>query len=51
MRPKKPETTGKGDLFRAKLDQIIILKHELALIGLWLLKHIYGLSDEGVSER
>jgi hypothetical protein len=27
------------------------LKHELALIGLWLLKHIYGLSDEGVSER
>ncbi len=30
MRPKKPETTGSGDLFRALLDQIINLKHELA---------------------
>ena len=29
MRPKKPETTGEGDLFRARLDQIINLKHEL----------------------
>jgi IS5 family transposase len=26
--PKKPET-GEGDLFRAKHDQIINLKHEL----------------------
>jgi hypothetical protein len=82
MRPKKPETTTSGDLFRARLDQIINLKHELAqlagqvdwdwldgeiaplysekgrpgietrfLIGLLLLKHIYGLSDEGVCER
>jgi transposase, IS5 family len=82
MRPKKPETTGEGDLFRARLDQIINLKHELAqlgakidwdwidreiaplysekgrpaiesrfVIGLLLLKHIYGLSDEGVCER
>jgi transposase, IS5 family len=82
MRPKKPETTGSGDLFRARLDQIINLKHELAqlagqvdwdfidgeiaplysekgrpgiptrfAIGLLLLKHIYGLSDEGVCER
>ena len=25
MRPKKPETTGEGDLFRARLDQIINL--------------------------
>jgi IS5 family transposase len=82
MRPKKPETTGEGDLFRARLDQIINLKHELVqlggkidwdwidreiaplysdkgrpaiasrfVIGLLLLKHIYGLSDEGVCER
>ena len=29
MRPKKPETTGEGDLFRARLEQIIDLKHEL----------------------
>src|SRR5271168_3158473 len=82
MRPKKHETTRSSDLFRARLDQIINLKHELAqlaekvdwdwidgeiaplysekgrpgiatrfAIGLLLLKHIYGLSDEGVCER
>ncbi len=82
MRPKKHEATRSGDLFRARLDQIINLKHELAqlaekvdwdwidgeiaplysekgrpgietrfAIGLLLLKHIYGLSDEGVCER
>jgi len=82
MRPKKHETTMSGDLFRARLDQIINLKHELVqltgqidwvwidgeiaplysdkgrpgietrfMIGLLLLKHIYGLSDEGVCER
>jgi Transposase domain (DUF772) len=82
MRPKKPETTRSGDLFRARLDQIINLKNELAqlaekvdwdfidgeiaplysdkgrpgiparfVIGLLLLKQIYGLSDEGVCER
>src|ERR1044072_3924942 len=82
MRPKKQDTTRSGDLFRARLDQIINLKHELAqladsidwdwiddeiaplysekgrpgiatrfMIGLLLLKHIYGLSDEGVCER
>ncbi len=82
MRPKKRETTRSGDLFRARLDQIINLKHELAqlaekvdwdwidgeiaplysdkgrpgietrfVVGLLLLKHIYGLSDEGVCER
>ena len=33
MRPKKPETTGSTDLFRARLDQIINLKHELALLA------------------
>jgi transposase, IS5 family len=78
MRPKKHKTTGSNDLFRARLDQIINMKHELVLlagkidwnwidgeiaplysengrpgietrfmIGLLLLKHIYGLSDEG----
>src|SRR6201990_903961 len=82
MRPNKPRTTGAGDLFRARLDQIINLKHELVqlaaridwdwidrevaplysdngragietrfVVGLLLLKHIYGLSDEGVCER
>src|SRR5438876_10756769 len=82
MRPKKHKTTGSSDLFRARLDQIIDLKHELVqlagkidwdwidgeiaplysengrpgietrfMIGLLLLKHIYGLSDEGVCER
>jgi len=82
MRPNKPKTTGEGDLFRARLDQIINMKHELVqlaaridwdwidrevaplysengrpgiatrfVIGLLLLKHIYGLSDEGVCER
>src|SRR5436189_5584758 len=82
MRPKKHKTTGSNDLFRARLDQIINMKHELVqlagkidwdwidgevaplysengrpgietrfMIGLLLLKHIYGLSDEGVCER
>jgi len=82
MRPKKPETTGSNDLFRARLDQIINMQPELVqlagkidwdfidgeiaplygdkgrpgianrfAIGLLLLKHIYGLSDEGVCER
>ena len=82
MRPQKPKTTGEGDLFRARLEQIINIKHELVqlagkidwdwidreiaplysdkgrpgiatrfVIGLLLLKHIYGLSDEGVCER
>jgi len=82
MRPKRHTTTGSVDLFRARLDQIINMKHELVqlaakvdwawidgeiaplysdqgrpgietrfVIGLLLLKHIYGLSDEGVCER
>ena len=82
MRPKKTETNGSGDLFRARLDQIIDMRHELVrlageidwawidaelaglfsddgrpatetrfMVGLLLLKHIYGLSDEGVCAR
>ncbi len=33
MRPKKHETTGEGDLFRARLDRIINLKHELVQLA------------------
>ena len=33
MRPKKPETTRSGDLFRARLHQIVNLKHELAQLA------------------
>src|ERR1051325_2089175 len=82
MRPKKHETSGSADLFRARLEQIINMKHELVQLAgkidwewihgdiaplysnkgrpgietrfvmrLLLLKHIYGLSDEGVCER
>ena len=82
MRPKRQETTRSGDLFRARLDQIINMKHgtvrlaqeidwrwlddEVAplfsdkgrpglptrfAIGLLLLKHIHGLSDEQVCDR
>jgi hypothetical protein len=37
MRPKKHETTGEADLFRARLDQIIDMKHELVqLAGRWI---------------
>ena len=33
MRPRKREATGSGDLFRARLDQIIDMKHELARLA------------------
>ena len=33
MRPKKPKTTEEGDLFRARLDQIINMKHELVQLA------------------
>jgi len=79
MRPKKPEKEASGDLFLARLDQIIDMCQELVLlademdwdlideepsdlfsdngrpgtetrfmIGLLLMKHIHGLSDEAV---
>ncbi|HUF80385.1 MAG TPA: IS5 family transposase, partial [Burkholderiales bacterium] len=82
MRPSRKEQDGSGDLFRARLDQIINMRHALVrlageidwewideelsvfyrdtgrpavptrfMVGLLLLKHIYGLSDEGVCER
>ena len=31
MRPKQHETTGSADLFRARLEQIINMKHELVV--------------------
>ena len=33
MRPRKHETTGSGDLFRARLDQIINMRHELVQLA------------------
>ncbi|MFK4531945.1 hypothetical protein ABIA00_000128 [Bradyrhizobium ottawaense] len=33
MRPKKPKATGSGALFRARLDQIINMKHELVQLA------------------
>jgi len=33
MRPRKMETTGSGDLFRARLDQIIDMNHELVRLA------------------
>ena len=33
MRPKKHETTDASDLFRARLDQIINMKHELVQLA------------------
>jgi transposase, IS5 family len=53
MRPKKHVTTGEGDLFRARLDQIINMKHELvqlagAIDWQWLDRQIAPLfSDRG----
>jgi IS5 family transposase len=64
MRAKKQKTMGEGDLFRARLDQILNMKHELVqLAGKidwdWTLRHraplaqahVYSLSDEGACER
>ena len=33
MRPKKREKSGSGDLFRAQLDQIINMRHELVRLA------------------
>ncbi len=33
MRPKQQEMTGSGDLFRARLDQIINMKHEMVRLA------------------
>src|SRR5262249_9570176 len=53
MRPKKHETTDASDLFRARLDQIINMKHELVQLACkldweWLDDEIAPLySDKG----
>ncbi len=51
MRPKQRKTTSEGDLFRARLDQIIDMKHELvqlagALDWEWLEEEIAPLYSE-----
>ena len=82
MRPKQQHKARHEDLFRARLDQIINMKHELVvladkidwawidgelagcfsdqgrpaepvrfMIGMFLLKHTYALSDEQLWER
>ena len=82
MRPKQQQKARHDDLFRARLDQIINMKHALValadkidwtwldeqlaarfsdkgrpaepvrfMIGMFLLKHTYALSDEQVWER
>ncbi len=82
MRPKQQHKARHDDLFRARLDQIINMRHELVIladkidwtwldaelaesfsdqgrpaepvrfmIGMFLLKHTYGLSDEQVWDR
>jgi IS5 family transposase len=82
MRPKQQKKADHDDLFRARLDQIINLKHELAvladkvdwswldeqladcfcaqgrpaepvrfMLGMFILKHTYSLSDEQVWDR
>jgi IS5 family transposase len=33
MRPKKAQTMGEGDLFRARLDQIINMRNELVQLA------------------
>jgi IS5 family transposase len=33
MRPKRQTTTQSGDLFRARLEQIINLKHEVVQLA------------------
>jgi transposase, IS5 family len=33
MGPKQRKTSGEGDLFRARLEQIINLKHELVQLA------------------
>jgi IS5 family transposase len=53
MRPQKPKTTGEGDLFRARLEQIINMKQELVQLGAkidwdWIDREIAPLySDKG----
>jgi transposase, IS5 family len=53
MRPKKPQTKSEGDLFRAKLEQIINMRNELVQLASridwdWIDREIAPLySDKG----
>ena len=52
MRPKKPQTTGEGDLFRAQLDQIVNMRHELVQLASkidldWIYDEIAALQRQG----
>jgi IS5 family transposase len=60
MRPKQRKTTDEGDLFRARLDQIIDMKHELVQLAgqldwVWLDDEIAPLYSEkgrpGIASR
>ncbi len=56
MRPKKHKTTGSNDLFRARLDQIINVKHELVLLAVkidwdWIDGEIAPLHSEDGGRR
>ena len=82
MRPKQQIKADHDDLFKARLDQIINMRHELVIlaeridwawldeqiapyfsdqgrpgepvrlmIGMFILKHTYALSDEGIWDR
>ncbi len=57
MRPRKTEATGSGDLFRARLDQIIDMRHELvrladAIDWGWIGGELAGcFSPEGLGNR
>ena len=52
MRPQKPKTTVKGDLFRAALEQLISMKHELVqlpgeIAGTGSIARSHHYSDKG----
>ncbi len=48
MRPRRPETEETGDLFRARLDQIIDMAHELVQLADWI---DWDWIDEQVADR
>ena len=54
MRPKKQETTGSSDLFRARLDQIINMRHELVQLAVEIDWHFGALQRQrrpGIESR
>src|SRR6266700_1189557 len=49
MRPRERRESGKQDLFRSRLDQIIDMNHALGTLA--RLKHTYELSGEALCDR